>query len=652
MKYSESLKLKLLIPISIVITLVCVAIISVANHIASDIIYDKSMYALQKSSEAYSKSIYRKMSLYINQITNTSIKISQIVGVSNIKKELKYQLVNTDIIGIRIKTNNYNINAYEINNKIIFSKENKHINKIKYNIEGFAISDPYKTYADELIFTITYSIKKNKKHIGYIEIDILTQEFVNIAKTIKPFNSGYIIISNNNGYIVGHPQKHIVNRNVNEFYDVINITENIQRENSFNWQMTSSQSKINSFYTFTPILFNYGIKSWSLGVVVDENVFFSEIKHLNIAGCIISFIGLVILLVIVTFIFDHKILKPILNLKSNIKDIATGDGDLRVRLPQNNSGDELDNLIHWFNIFFESLHTIITDIKIANDDLSNNFNEIIHLSNESQLELNKNTENIQNIDTTSNSDDNNCKQILQSADESSGNISTIVSGIEEMSYTVNEIAENADCVKGMIDETIKKLNDNFTVVDSLDQSALDINTIIELISDIADQTNLLSLNAQIESARAGEAGKGFAVVANEIKELSKQTANATVDIKQKISHVQEQTSISKSGLSSVNTDMNKVNDVMNTVASSTEEQSISSDEMSKNVTDVSGGIELIFSNLKKMMVDINNMSNNITTIDEVNKSISDDFSKLVQIIEKLDVNCISNFKNIISKFKV
>ncbi len=112
---------------------------------------------------------------------------------------------------------------------------------------------------------------------------------------------------------------------------------------------------------------------------------------------------------------------------------------------------------------------------------------------------------------------------------------------------------------------------------------------IKVITSIAEQTNLLALNATIEAARAGEAGKGFAVVANEVKELAKETGKATEDIGRKIEAIQTDTGAAVAAIAQITEIIDQINDIQNTIATAVEEQTATTNEMSRNVTEAATG---------------------------------------------------------------
>jgi methyl-accepting chemotaxis protein len=183
------------------------------------------------------------------------------------------------------------------------------------------------------------------------------------------------------------------------------------------------------------------------------------------------------------------------------------------------------------------------------------------------------------------------------AEEVSANVQTVAAGTEEMSSSIREIARNAAEAAKVAREAVSIAATTNTIVSKLGESSIEVGNVIKVITSIAQQTKLLALNATIEAARAGEAGKGFAVVANEVKELAKETAKATEDISRKIEAIQGDTRSAVTAIGQISTTINQINDIQTTIASAVEEQTATTNEMTRNVAEGAKGTEEIAKNI-------------------------------------------------------
>ncbi|MET7420625.1 methyl-accepting chemotaxis protein [Dactylosporangium sp. NPDC005555] len=166
------------------------------------------------------------------------------------------------------------------------------------------------------------------------------------------------------------------------------------------------------------------------------------------------------------------------------------------------------------------------------------------------------------------------------------NVDTLASASEEMGASIAEISRNANDALRVARDAVTMADQTNTMMSRLGASSVEIGNVVKVITSIAGQTNLLALNATIEAARAGDAGKGFAVVAGEVKELAQETARATDDISRRVEQIQADADRAIEAISEIGSIIARINDFQVTIASAVEEQTASTQESSRTVTDV------------------------------------------------------------------
>jgi methyl-accepting chemotaxis protein len=262
---------------------------------------------------------------------------------------------------------------------------------------------------------------------------------------------------------------------------------------------------------------------------------------------------------------------------------AIASGDLTGEEVKVNSKDELGDLATAMNKMQSNLVKMIVAVSENAQQVANASEEFSAVSQQ----------------ITSNSEETSAQAnvVSNATDQVNRNLQTVATGAEEMSSTIQEIAKNATESARVSGEAVKTAAATNATISKLGVSSAEIGQVIKVITSIAQQTNLLALNATIEAARAGEAGKGFAVVANEVKELAKQTAKATQDISQKIAAIQTDTKGAVDAIGTISIVINQLSDISSTIATAVEEQSATTNEMSRNVIEAAKGSTEITQNI-------------------------------------------------------
>jgi methyl-accepting chemotaxis protein len=223
------------------------------------------------------------------------------------------------------------------------------------------------------------------------------------------------------------------------------------------------------------------------------------------------------------------------------------------------------------------------------------------------------------------------------SEEVSQGVRTVATNTEEMSASIKEIARNAAEASSTSATTLKQAQSTNVTITKLGESSQEIGNVIKVISSIAQQTNLLALNATIEAARAGDAGRGFAVVANEVKELAKQTAKATEDITSKITGIQKDSTSAVDAVAAIGQTIEKLNGIAGAIAASVEEQSATTNEVSRVVQESARGVLNITDNVKVVSQSASETLVGANQVLTAAKSLSELASRLEELVKKIEI---------------
>jgi methyl-accepting chemotaxis protein len=192
------------------------------------------------------------------------------------------------------------------------------------------------------------------------------------------------------------------------------------------------------------------------------------------------------------------------------------------------------------------------------------------------------------------------KVVSLAAEHVSSSTQTVADGVENFGVSVREVAASSSEAARVANQAVSVATATNVTVKQLGESSAQIGEVINVITSIAEQTNLLALNATIEAARAGDAGKGFAVVASEVKDLARETAKATEDIRRRIDTIQADTDKAVRAIGEITQIVNQISDHENTIAAAVEEQTSTTAEIGRNLATAASGSAEIAQNITQV----------------------------------------------------
>ena len=223
------------------------------------------------------------------------------------------------------------------------------------------------------------------------------------------------------------------------------------------------------------------------------------------------------------------------------------------------------------------------------------------------------------------------------SEQVSSNVGSVSTSAEQMSESIREISRSTTDATQVAGEAVGTAEAANETIRRLGESSTEVGNVIKVITSIAEQTNLLALNATIEAARAGEAGKGFAVVANEVKELAKQTSQATEDISHKIEAIQSDSIGAVEAINQVTEVIGRINDISTSIASAVEEQTVTTTEISRNVEEASRGTAEIGSNVSGVATAAGNTSQGANETLQAAESLLDVAAGLQEVVGQFKI---------------
>ena len=387
------------------------------------------------------------------------------------------------------------------------------------NATGATLTEPYiDMTTNKMVIGI---LSKVSSSVGVVGGDLALDGLVQIINSLNFGGMGYAFLVNDQGKILVHPDQDLVMKSLSDLFP--------QHTPKLTGELTEVQSEGQTrLLTFTPIT---GLPSanWYIGLSVDKDKAFSMLSTFRTSAVIATVVAVVIIIGLLGLLIS-VLMQPLHTMTRAMEDIAEGEGDLTKRLRIHNH-DEFGILGTAFNRFVERIHSSIAEVSSATEQVNEVALRVISASNSS----------------------------MTNSDEQSNRTNSVAAAINELGAAAQEIAGNAaqasqhaSSARLLAEEgqqvverniaAMNRLSDLIVCssghIETLNNKTVNIGQILEVITSISQQTNLLALNAAIEAARAGEAGRGFAVVADEVRNLAHRTQESAQQVQTMIEELQ------------------------------------------------------------------------------------------------------------------
>jgi methyl-accepting chemotaxis protein len=348
------------------------------------------------------------------------------------------------------------------------------------------------------------------------------------------------------------------------------------------------------------------------------------------------------------FLITRSITGPVNKTVGLAKSMANGDLTVKLEVDQK---DEIGSMAKSMNATVTQLRSMISEIVSGVNSLSTSSVDLASVSRQLSSSAHDTAEKSGTVATAAEEMSANIHSVSAAMEQSSSNVNMVATATEEMTATVNEIGQNAEKARAVSESAVKQSQITSDKVTALGESARKVGKVTETITEISEQTNLLALNATIEAARAGEAGKGFAVVANEIKELARQTAAATVDIKNQIDEMQNTTHSTIKDIDKISAVIAEINTVINGIATAVVEQSAVTNEIAENIAQAAQGIAEVNENVAQSTVVVAEITQNIAEINVEANQVGEGSNQVQMSAEGLS-HLAAQLENLMKQFKV
>lgn len=487
---------------------------------------------------------------------------------------------------------------------------------LSYHVEQSALADEVTAFREKLISERKTQIKEATQiAAGIVQYQLSLKEQGNVNQALRDIrfgSSGYFFIYDSQGKNLFHAvMPNLEGQNKIDMTDprgtkiivgLLNAAKNGDGNFSFYFQKPNTNEQIEKIgYSMmipgTDWMLGTGVYVDDIDAVVEDYraAAYEQMMSKSLAVLLIALI-LAAITAAVILLTAHRMVTPIKNMADNLNDIAKGEGDLTKRLTVTGE-DEIAQLGRSFNLFVDKLQTIIGDVANATAKVKTAANAI--------------HDQTQVMSSQLISHNNETDQVVTAITEMSATASEVAQNTTQVAEATHaatgDVANAQRCVDASLEEIsalMAQINNAASNIQSLSEQSKKINSVLSVIGGIAEQTNLLALNAAIEAARAGEQGRGFAVVADEVRSLASRTQSSTLEINEMLSELHKLVSLAvktmeesqqscirsvdssraiSESLGSVTSAVTAINDMSTQIATAATEQSSVTEEINRNV---------------------------------------------------------------------